>query len=183
MKLVQAIRASVLALAASSLTFVAAQAEDRFFVSLSESAAEAPANVLAAAAQQQNFSGFLALVRAAGYESYLREHEVTVFAPTDVAFADSRDLRRLTEAGNEAQARQTLERLIVPQLLTRDSVSGIVEVRTLAGTELTLDGRDGLRVEGVLVAVQDVPASHGVLQGVNANIAAAPGRPALVASR
>jgi uncharacterized surface protein with fasciclin (FAS1) repeats len=55
----------------------------------------------------------------------------------------------------------------------------VARVEASSGYRVTIDGRDGLRVNDQLVAMPDINASNGVIQGVNAVLAP----PVLVAER
>jgi len=132
-------------------------------------------DVIDVAAAMGQFTRFLAAVEAAGYEETLRgEGPFTIFAPTDEAFRhmDQTEVRRLMLPQNSDELRALLGHHVVRGRLTTENMSGrIVRVEAASGYHLTIDGRDGLRVNDQLVAMQDVSATNGVIQGINAVLA------------
>lgn len=128
-------------------------------------------DVLDVAAAEGQFTHFLAAVHSAGYEDTLRgQGPFTLFAPTDVAFRqmDQRELTRLMQPRNHEELRSTLGYHILRGAVTSASAHGAVtHPQALNGYPITIDARDGLRVNDQLVAMQDIRASNGVLQGIN----------------
>jgi uncharacterized surface protein with fasciclin (FAS1) repeats len=128
-------------------------------------------DVLDVAAAEGQFTRFLSLVHSAGYEDTLRSAgPFTVFAPTDAAFRrmDPHELMRLTQPRNHEELRTTLGYHILRGAVTNASAHGrITHPQALNGYPMTVDARDGLRVNDQLVAMQDIQASNGVLQGIN----------------
>jgi uncharacterized surface protein with fasciclin (FAS1) repeats len=56
--------------------------------------------------------------------------------------------------------------------VTSASVRGrVTRPESANGYQVTLDGRDGLRINDQLVAMPDIEASNGVIQGINAVLA------------
>jgi len=172
-----ALAALVLALA----PVATAQSGERFLIAGTETP-NPQGDVLDVAAASGQFTRFLAAVEAAGYEETLRgEGPFTLFAPTDEAFRhmNRRELNRLMDPRNRDELLALLAYHVVPDRVTADSVEGrVVRVEASNGYRVTIDGRNGLRVNDTLVAVQDMEASNGVVMGVNTVLE----RPVLVAS-
>lgn len=173
-----ALAAAFLALAPAA----AAQTGERFLIAETETP-NPQGDVLDVAAATGQFTTFLAAVEAAGYEETLRgEGPFTLFAPTDTAFRqmNQRELRRLMQPQNREELLALLAYHVVPERVTTESVGGrIARVEAASGYRVTIDGRNGLRVNDQLVAVRDIDASNGVIQGINAVLAP----PVLVAGR
>lgn len=173
-----ALAAAFLALAPAA----AAQTGERFLIAETETP-DPLGDVLDVAAATGQFTTFLAAVEAAGYEETLRgEGPFTVFAPTDAAFRqmNERELRRLMQPQNRDELLALLAYHVVPERVTTESMGGrTARVEAASGYRVTIDGRNGLRVNDQLVAVQDVNATNGVIQGINAVLAP----PVLVAER
>ena len=160
-----------------------AMAEPLPFVVVAESQTPDPqGDILDVAAAAGQFQTFLHAVEVAGYEETLRgEGPLTVFAPTDEAFSemDQAELRRLMAPEQRDELLALLAYHVVPERVTTESVHGhVVRPKSSNGYRIEVDGRDGLRVNDQLVAVQDLEASNGVVQGINAVLAP----PVLVAS-
>lgn len=173
-----ALCAALLALAPAA----AAQDSQRFLVA--ETTAPNPeGDVLEVAAAAGQFTRFLEAVDAAGYADTLRgEGPFTIFAPTDDAFRrmEEREWRRLMDPVNRDELLALLAYHVVAERLTTETVGArVTRPEAASGFRLTVDGRDGLRVNDTLVAMPDMAASNGVLHGVNEVLSP----PVLVASR
>jgi uncharacterized surface protein with fasciclin (FAS1) repeats len=158
-----------------------AQNADRFLVAETETP-DPQGDVLDVAAAAGQFTQFLAAVEAAGYEETLRgEGPFTIFAPTDTAFRqmDRREVERLMQPVNRDELVALLAYHVVPARVTTANVRGrVTRPESSNGYQVTVDGRDGLRINDQLVAMPDIDASNGVIQGINAVLAP----PVLVAS-
>ncbi len=110
-------------------------------------------------------------MEAAGYEETLRgEGPFTIFAPTDEAFRrmDRRERQRLMDPRNREELLAILAYHVVPERLTTENVRGrITRPEAASGYRVTIDGRDGLRINDQLVVAPDIDASNGVIQGIN----------------
>jgi uncharacterized surface protein with fasciclin (FAS1) repeats len=170
------LRTAALALLFMAAPPVLAQQADPVFVIIAETETPDPqGDVLDVAAATGQFTRFLAAVEAAGYEDTLRgEGPFTVFAPTDEAFRqmDQREVDRLMQPQNREELLALLAYHVVPERLTTQSAAGGVRRHEASsGYNVTLDGRDGLRVNDQLVVMPDVEASNGVIQGINTILA------------
>ena len=123
------------------------------------------------AAATGQFTQFLAAVESVGYEETLRgEGPFTIFAPTDEAFRamDERERNRLLAPENRDELLALLAYHVVDERVTTESVNGrVVREEASNGYRVTVDGRDGLRVNDQLVTMPDITASNGVIQGIN----------------
>ncbi|MGD9981007.1 MAG: fasciclin domain-containing protein [Hyphomonadaceae bacterium] len=169
------LRAAVLALACLIVPHAAtAQNAERFVVAETETP-NPQGDVLDVAAATGQFTHFLAAVEAAGYEETLRgEGPFTIFAPTDAAFRQMRrsEIDRLMQPVNRDELLALLAYHVVPERVTCASVRGrVTHPESSNGYQVTLDGRDGLRINDQLVALPDIDASNGVIQGINAVLA------------
>src|SRR5262249_41874745 len=172
MKISPLARAGVIVALLACAPAVLAQTSERFFIDLSQTTRPNPAgDVLEVAAATGEFQHFLAAVRAAGYEDTLRgPGPYTIFAPTDDAFRDmsQRELARLMEPRNRDELRSLLAYHIIRGRLMSDALGARTQtLETLNGYRVTIDGGDGLRVNDQLVAMRDIRASNGVIQGIN----------------
>jgi uncharacterized surface protein with fasciclin (FAS1) repeats len=170
------------ALLALSPAAAAQQVGERFLIAETNTP-DPNGDVIDVAAASGQFTQFLEAVEAAGYEETLRgEGPFTLFAPTDEAFRqmDQREVRRLMQPQNRDELLALLAYHVVPERVTSENMRGrVARVEASSGYRVTIDGRDGLRVNDQLVAVPDINATNGVIQGVNAVLAP----PVLVAER
>lgn len=164
-------RTALAALALAISPAAQAQSSDRMLVAETQTP-NPDGDVLDVAAATGQFTRFLAAVEAAGYEETLRgEGPFTIFAPTDAAFRqmDQREVRRLMDPRNRDELLALLAYHVVPERVTSESAhGGVVRMESSNGYRITVDGRDGLRVNDELVAIQDIDATNGVIQGINA---------------
>lgn len=147
-----------------------AQSADRFLIAEVQ-APNAEGDVLEVAAATGQFTRFLAAVEAAGYEETLRgEGPFTIFAPTDAAFRqmDQAEVDRLMQPQNRDELVALLSYHVVAERLTSESVGArATRPESANGYRVTVDGRDGLRINDELVVMPDITASNGVIQGIN----------------
>jgi len=171
------------ALAAAALPASAyAQYDERFLIAQNETAPNPEGDVLEVAAATGQFTQFIAAVEAAGYAETLRgEGPFTIFAPTDEGFRrmPRAERTRLMEPRNRDELVALLSYHVVAERVTRETIGERVRrIESANGYNLTVDARDGLRVNDQLVVMPDVSARNGIIHGVNAVLE----RPVLVAS-
>lgn len=129
-------------------------------------------DIVETAAEAGSFSTLLAAAEAAGLVGALKgEGPLTVFAPTDAAFA--------------ALPEGTVATLLKPE--NKDALAGILKLHVIAGAAVTsdqlagktisadtlngavsIDGTDGVTVNGANVVAADVKASNGVIHVIDA---------------
>lgn len=147
-----------------------AQNADRFLIAEVQ-APNPEGDVLEVAAATGQFTRFLAAVEAAGYEETLRgEGPFTIFAPTDDAFRqmEQAEVDRLMQPQNREELLALLAYHVVPERVTSESVGRrTMREESASGYRVTIDGRDGLRVNDELVVMPDITATNGNIQGIN----------------
>ena len=91
----------------------------------------------------------------------------TVFAPTDEAFAKvpAADLEALL--ADKEKLRAVLTYHVVSGKVMAADVVKLDSAKTVQGGEVTIDARDGVRVDGAKVVSADVPASNGVIHVID----------------
>ncbi len=133
---------------------------------------EEKADIAETAAAAGNFKTLLAAAEAAGLVEALKgDGPLTVFAPTDAAFA--------------ALPAGTVETLLKPE--NKDKLAGILKLHVIAGSKVlaadltgksttaetlngtvSIDGTNGVTVNGAKVISADVMASNGVIHVIDA---------------
>ena len=132
------------------------------------------ANIVETADSVGTFKTLLAAAEAAGLAGALSDTQnITVFAPTDDAFAAALDALGLT-ADELLADTETLTSIltyhVVPGDLTADYMEGFdLNHTTLTGRPLNVDGRSGLiRVGGVATETRpDLAAANGVVHVID----------------
>lgn len=128
--------------------------------------------VVEAAMEAGKFGKLVQAIQAAELVDALKgEGPITVFAPTDEAFAKLPEgtLEDLLKPENRERLRTVLELHVVPSKLTAESLKGQKsEIASLAGKPLSIDATgDGVKVSGANVIEADLAASNGVIHVID----------------
>lgn len=94
----------------------------------------------------------------------------TVFAPTDAAFAKlpAGTVESLLKPENKEKLTQILTYHVVPGKVMAADVKGkTTEAETVEGSTVSVDGTDGVTVNGAKVVKADVTASNGVIHAID----------------
>lgn len=130
------------------------------------------ADIVDTAVAADDFTTLVAAVQAAGLVETLKgPGPFTVFAPTDAAFAALPDgtLDSLLLPENRDTLTAILTLHVVPAEVPSSELAGqTVSVLTVNGERLTVDGRDGVKVNDAMVITPDVEASNGVIHVIDA---------------
>ncbi|MBI1250815.1 MAG: fasciclin domain-containing protein [Alphaproteobacteria bacterium] len=117
------------------------------------------------------FSTLVAAVQAAGLVDTLKgDGPFTVFAPTDAAFAKlpAGTVENLLRPENRAQLTAILTYHVVPGRVTAADLAGrTAQPETVQGRSVSIDGRNGVKVNGANVVMADVAASNGVIHVID----------------
>lgn len=126
--------------------------------------------IVEVAAANPDFSTLVAAIKAAGLvETLSSPGPFTVFAPTNEAFArlpkDTLDALLMPE--NKYRLIEILTHHVVPgKVLSPDLAGKTLKADTVEGTPLSIDGTEGVRVDGIPVIIADIEASNGVIHVV-----------------
>jgi transforming growth factor-beta-induced protein len=130
-----------------------------------------PADVVEVARAAGQFNTLLAAVEAAGLTEDLRKGKLTVFAPTDDAFAKlpAGTVENLLKPENRAQLKKVLTYHVVRKDYDAAQVSRYRTLRTMQGQLLQVRRADGsVTINGASVAAADIFARNGVVHVVDA---------------
>jgi uncharacterized surface protein with fasciclin (FAS1) repeats len=134
-------------------------------------ATRATGDIVDVAAGAGQFRTLLAAAAAAGLVDALKgPGPITVFAPTDAAFAalPKGTVESLLKPENRAQLRQILTYHVVSgRILASDLAGKTAQPTTLAGQTLNVDGRQGVSINNARVITADVLASNGVIHVID----------------
>lgn len=124
------------------------------------------------AASNDQFSTLVAAVQAAGLVDTLKgDGPFTLFAPTNAAFAalPAGTVDSLLLPENRDQLVAILTYHVVPGRVTSDQLAGQrLDVATVQGQTVHIDGRNGVRVNRSTVTQADILASNGVIHRIDA---------------
>ncbi len=132
--------------------------------------AAATGNIVTVAANAGTFNTLIAAAKAAGLVDALSgEGPLTVFAPTDEAFAKlpKGTVESLLEPQNKAKLAKILKYHVVVGKVTSGDLGSIAALRTLEGSALIVDLSAGVRVQKATVIKADVAATNGVIHVID----------------
>ncbi len=132
---------------------------------------ELPATVVDIAAGAGDFTTLLAAAEAAGLVDTLTgEGPLTVFAPTDAAFATAlADLGLTAEellGDTETLTSILTYHVIAGQVLSTDLADGMTAA-TVNGADITVDLSDGVMINNATVTAADLMAKNGVVHVID----------------
>ena len=133
-----------------------------------------PGDIVEVASGAGSFNTLVAAVQAAGLVEALQgDGPLTVFAPTDEAFAALPEgtLDSLLKPENKDQLAAILLYHVVPGKVMSSDLSGTVNAETLQGSTVeVVASASGVTVNGANVVTADVAASNGVIHVIDAVI-------------
>ncbi|NOE26079.1 MULTISPECIES: fasciclin domain-containing protein [Ruegeria] len=151
-------------------TFMGAAAALAFAMPLKAQAADIVDTAVAAG----SFNTLVAAVQAAGLVDTLKgEGPFTVFAPTDEAFAALPEgtVETLLKPENKDQLVAILTYHVVPAKVMSGDIAGKrAKVLTVQGDRLSVNAKNGVKVNDAKVVQADIEASNGVIHVVDAVI-------------
>ena len=140
-------------------------------VAVAQGAQATPKNIVQIAAENGNFTTLVAAVKAAGLVETLQgPGPLTVFAPTDAAFAKlpAGTVDALLKDKAKLTAILTYHVLAAKVLSSQIVSAGGAKPATVNGQSLDVKVRDGkVYVNGALVTVANIGASNGVIHVID----------------
>lgn len=128
-------------------------------------------DIVDVASSNEDFSTLVAAVSAAGLVETLQgDGPFTVFAPTNAAFAALPEgtVESLLLPENKDQLVAILTYHVVPGNFPASQLVGKRgSLDTAQGGTLSVDGRDGVKVNNATVIIPDVAASNGVIHAID----------------
>lgn len=132
------------------------------------------ADVVDTAVAAGNFKTLVAAVQAAGLVDTLKgQGPFTVFAPTDEAFAKlpAGTVDDLLKPENKDKLVAILTYHVVPgKVMAADVTGKETKAKTVQGSEVTINGTNGVTVDGAKVIQADIVADNGVIHVIDAVI-------------
>src|SRR5271165_7070222 len=129
------------------------------------------ADIVDTAAAAGSFKTLVAAVKAAGLVDTLKgKGPFTVFAPTDDAFAKlpAGTVDTLLKPENKAKLVAILTYHVVPGKVMSGEVAGKkAMVKTVEGSEISVDGTNGVMINNAKVIKADIETSNGVIHVID----------------
>lgn len=121
-----------------------------------------------------SFNTLVAAVKAAGLVDTLKgDGPFTVFAPTDEAFAalPAGTVENLPKPENRDKLVSILTYHVVPgKVMSTDLYLKDIEVATVQGSEVRINGMFGLNVDGASVVQKNIETSNGIIHVIDSVI-------------
>lgn len=128
-------------------------------------------DIVEVAASAGNFKTLVAAVQAAGLVDVLKgEGPLTVFAPTDEAFAKlpAGTVENLLKPENKEKLTSVLTYHVVPGRVTAGEVVELNSAKTVNGRSLRISARGGqVMVDDARVTATDIMASNGIIHVID----------------
>ena len=138
---------------------------------LTASLASGQKDIVDTAVEAGSFNTLVAAVKAAGLAGTLKgDGPFTVFAPTDEAFAalPAGTVENLLKPENKDQLVTILTYHVVPAKVMSEDIAGKrAKVLTVEGDRLSVNARNGVKVDDATVVAADVVASNGVIHVID----------------
>ncbi|MCA3554554.1 fasciclin domain-containing protein [Aestuariivirga sp.] len=132
------------------------------------------ADIVDTAVAAGNFKTLVAAVQAAGLVDTLKgQGPFTVFAPTDEAFAKlpAGTVETLLKPENKDKLVAILTYHVVPgKVMAADVAGKELMVKSVQGSEISVNGKDGVMVDGAKVIQADIVTDNGVIHVIDAVI-------------
>ncbi len=125
-------------------------------------------NIVETAKDAASFKTLLAAAEAAGLVDTLAgEGPLTVFAPTDEAFAKLPEGTVESLLKDKAKLTEILTYHVVPGKVMAKDVLNLKKAKTVQGKEITIDTSSGVKVDNAKVVKTDIETSNGVIHVID----------------
>ena len=119
-------------------------------------------------AEEAGFTTLVAAVKAAGLEETLTEKgPFTVFAPTDEAFAKLPEGTLESLLADPEKLKKVLLYHVVSGSVTSAEVVKLDMAKTLEGSKVTIDAKDGVKINDAQVVKADIEAKNGTVHVID----------------
>ena len=119
-------------------------------------------------AEKAGFTTLCAAVKAAGLEETLTEKgPFTVFAPTDEAFAKLPEGTVEGLQANPEKLKKVLMYHVVSGSVASTEVVKMKDAETLEGSKVTIDAKDGVKINDATVIKADIEATNGMIHVID----------------
>ena len=141
-------------------------------LSLSIGAASATSkNIVETAVQSGKFNTLVAALKAAGLVNTLNgKGPFTVFAPSDTAFSKlpTGTVDGLLKPENKAKLVSILAYHVIPgKIMSGDIAGKKISVKTVQGSEISVDAMYGVKINDSNVVSADIAATNGVIHVID----------------
>ena len=128
-------------------------------------------SIVETAVQAGNFNTLVAALKAAGLVDTLNgKGPFTVFAPTEMAFSKlpAGTVAGLLKPENKAKLASILTYHVIPGMVMTGDIAGKkLSVKTVQGSEISVDAMYGVKINNSNVVSADIAATNGVIHMID----------------
>jgi len=119
-------------------------------------------------AEEAGFTTLTAAVKAAGLEETLTDKgPFTVFAPTDEAFAKLPEGTVEGLLADPEKLKKVLLYHVVSGSVTSEQVVKLKDAKTVEGSKITINAKDGVKINDATVIKADIEAKNGIVHVID----------------
>lgn len=125
-------------------------------------------NIIETASANPDFSTLVTAIKAAGLiETLSGTGPFTVFAPTDAAFSEIPEGTLKTLLADKPKLTSVLSYHVVPGKIMATDIAGMKDAKTVEGSKLTIDTKEGVMIDEATVTTPDIECSNGVIHVID----------------
>lgn len=125
-------------------------------------------NIIETASANPDFSTLVTAIKAAGLiETLSGTGPFTVFAPTDAAFSEIPEGTLKTLLADKPKLTSVLSYHVVPGKIMAADIAGMKDAKTVEGSKLTIDTKEGVMIDEATVTTPDIECSNGVIHVID----------------
>ncbi len=125
-------------------------------------------NIIETAINNPDFSTLVTAIKAADLVETLSGTEAfTVFAPTNVAFAKIPEATLKTVLADKTKLTSILTYHVVAGKVMSNDVMKITEAKTVQGSKVKIDTKNGVMINGAKATKADIECSNGVIHVID----------------
>lgn len=125
-------------------------------------------NIIETAVNNPDFSTLVTAIKAAELvETLSGTGPFTVFAPTNAAFAKIPEATLKAILADKAKLTSILTYHVVASKVLSKDVATMTEAKTVQGSNITIDAKDGVMINNAKVTKADIECSNGVIHVID----------------
>jgi uncharacterized surface protein with fasciclin (FAS1) repeats len=125
-------------------------------------------NIIETASANPDFSTLVTAIKAAGLiETLSGTGPFTVFAPTNAAFSEIPESTLKTLLADKPKLTSVLSYHVVPGKIMAADIAGMKDAKTVEGSKLTIDTKEGVMIDEATVTTPDIECSNGVIHVID----------------
>jgi uncharacterized surface protein with fasciclin (FAS1) repeats len=125
-------------------------------------------NIIETAISNPDFSTLVTAIKAAGLVDILSgAGPFTVLAPNNAAFAKIQDATLQGILADKVKLTSLLKNHVISGKVMSKDVAALTEAKTLEGTKVKIDAKNGVMINDAKVTTTDIECSNGVIHVID----------------